>query len=226
MSLPLTPRKTALVSRETSPAMTECSGMETVKRAARWADLALNRRQLDLFQQLAAWLIAEAIPAGGLGPAEGPVVYTRHLADSLLFASAWRHQVCSPRSVLDVGAGVGLPGLPLAIAWPTSEVILLERSSRRADLARRAILLLGLDNVEVAVGQLREWKEPVEFIVCRAVSSPDELRKDLIRLLSPTGIAVIGGSHRFPPGFHGYRTCEAPANILGKPVWLLIMDNT
>ncbi len=205
--------------------MTEHPGMETVKRAARWAGLALDRRQLELFQQLADWLVAEAIPAGGLGPAEGPVVYTRHLADSLLFASAWNRSAYSPRSVLDVGAGVGLPGLPLAIAWPTSEVILLERSSRRADLARRAILLLGLDNVEVAAVQIREWREPVELIVCRAVSSPDELRKDLLRLLSPTGIAVIGGSHRSPPGFRGYRTCEAPANILGKPVWLLIMDN-
>ena len=121
---------------------------------------------------------------------------------------------------------MGLPGLPLAIAWPSSRVTLLERSVRRADLARRAVRLLGLENVEVAPTQLREWKTPAELLVCRAVGSPDRLRGDLQRLLSPTGVAVIGGSHCSPPTYQGFSTCRVPANILGYPVWLLIMDNT
>ena len=206
--------------------MTEPTGMERVRRAARWAGLALNPRQIDLLRQLADWLVMEAIPAGGLGSAEEPVVYSRHLADSLLFASAWRCRLRPPKTILDIGAGVGLPGLPLAIAWPSSEVTLLERSARRADLARRAVRLLGLNNVAVATTQLREWRLPAELLVCRAMAPPNSLRKDLERLLCPTGVAVIGGSHRSPPVFPGFRTCQVPANILGNPAWLLIIGDT
>ncbi len=214
------------VSRETPPVMTEPTGMERVRRAARWAGLVLDPRQLDLLRQLADWLVMEAIPAGGLGSGEEPVVYSRHLADSLLFASAWRCPLRPPRTILDIGAGVGLPGLPLAIAWPSSEVTLLERSVRRADLARRAVRLLSLNNVAVTTTQLREWRLPAELLVCRAVAPPNRLRKDLERLLSPTGVAVIGGSHRSLPVFPGFRTCHVPANILGNPAWLLIIGET
>lgn len=202
------------------------NGMEAVRRAADWAGINLAARQLGVLRDLADWLVAEAIPAGGLGPAEGSVVYSRHIADSLLFGAPWRSRPGSPPTILDIGAGVGLPGLPLAICWPYSRVTLLERSVRRADLAQRAVRLLGLENVEVAPTQLREWKTAAELLVCRAVSSPDRLRGDLHRLLSPTGVAVIGGSHRSPPIYQGFSTCRVPSNILGNPVWLLIMDKT
>ena len=206
--------------------MTDKYGIATIQRVADWAGFALAARQLVLLRNLADWLVEEAIPAGGLGPAEGSVVYSRHLADSLLFAAPWRTRRGFPPTILDIGAGVGLPGLPLAIAWPYSRVTLLERSVRRADLARRAVRLLGLENVEVAPIQLREWNTAAELLVCRAVSSPDRLREDLQRLLSPTGVAVVGGAHSSPPTYRGFSTCSVPSNILGKPVWLLIMDNT
>jgi len=206
--------------------MTEKSGIKTVLRAADWAGLSLAVRQLDLLGSLADWLVAEAIPAGGLGPDEGPVMYSRHLADSLLFAGPWRERQGFPPTILDIGAGVGLPGLPLAISWPSAHVTLLDRSLKRADLARRAVRLLGLENVEVVSTQLRDWKAPADLLVCRAVSSPDRLRKDLQRLRSPAGIAVIGGSHRARPTYQGFSTCPVPSNILGNPVWLLIMDKT
>ena len=69
--------------------MNSACGISGVKRAAPWAGLSLTEYQLDLVERLAVWLTTEAIPSGGLGPSEGPVVHSRHLADSLLFASAW-----------------------------------------------------------------------------------------------------------------------------------------
>lgn len=200
--------------------------MEVVDRAAEWAGLSLNLHQHDLLAEYADWLSKEAIPAGGLGPSEGPVVHSRHIADSLLFASAWNRRSIPPRRLLDVGAGVGLPGLPLAIAWPSVQVTLLDRSSRRADLARRAVWLLGLDNVEVAAVQLRQWATLADFIVCRAVGAPAKLRSDFARLLTASGVAAVGGSHRARPTVPGYRAQECPAGIIGYPVWLLIMNRT
>lgn len=177
-------------------------------------------------ERFAVWLIDEAIPAGGLGPSEEPLLFARHLADSLLFGTAWQSSPSPPGAVLDAGAGVGLPGLPLAIAWPETEVTLLDRSARRADLARRAIRVLGLSNVRVATAQLREWEETADLIVCRAVASPTVLRRDFSRLLRPNGRAVVGGSHRVRPQATGYQVREVPASIIGYPVWLLIMNET
>ena len=198
-------------------------GLSTVRRAARWAGLPLDPWQWGRLAEFGAWLVDEAIPAGGLGPGEGPAVYSRHVADSLLFASGW-DRPDPPRSLLDVGAGVGLPGIPLAIAWPSSPVVLLERSSRRADLARRAVWMLGLDNVRVAGVQLEEWTARSELVVSRGVRSPGSLRKELARLVAPSGRVVVGGSHRSRPRAPGFQVREVPVNTLGHPVWLLIMD--
>ena len=198
--------------------------LSAVARAAQWAGIELDSSQQDQLTALAKWLVDEAIPAGGLGPSEGKVVFSRHIADSLLFAGEWDPQH-PPRSLIDVGSGVGLPGLPLAIAWPNTQVISLDRSVRRADLARRAVRLLGLENVEVAALQLQEWTAAAEMVVCRGVGSPAALRPRLARLLLPGGIAVLGGSHRHRPQVPGYRVREVPESIMGYPVWLLSMES-
>lgn len=199
--------------------------LSVVRRAACWAGINLARPQQDQLMALGAWLVEEALPAGGIGPSEAPVVHSRHIADSLLFAGAWERPD-PPSSLLDVGAGVGLPGIPLAIAWPTADVVLLDRSSRRADLARRALRVLGLDNVRVAAIDSREWTARSDLVVCRGVGPPDSLRGELSRLTARSGAAVVGGSHRDRPRASGYRVREVPESIIGHPVWLLSMDRT
>ncbi len=203
----------------------EETSLSVVRRAATWAGIALDAFQEEQLTAFATWLVTEAIPAGGIGPSEGPVVYSRHIADSLLFAFAW-DRPSPPASVLDLGAGVGLPGLPLAVSWPAARVILLERSTRRADLARRAVRMLGLANVQVVSLQIEEWTTRCELIVSRGVASPTSLRKDLGRLLAPSGRAVVGGSRRSRPLAPDYRVTGVPKSIMGYPVWLLSMDST
>ena len=63
--------------------------IEIAARAAEYARLDLDSEQEDQLDRYAEWLLNEAIPAGGLGPREGPRIWDRHVADSLLFASAW-----------------------------------------------------------------------------------------------------------------------------------------
>ena len=57
-----------------------------------------------------------------------------------------------PDEVLDVGTGVGLPGIPLAILFPETMVTLLDRGGRRVRLLHRAVRVLGLPNVVIAQG--------------------------------------------------------------------------
>ena len=177
-----------------------------MKRAAAWAGLSLTEHQLHLLERLALLAHHRSHTIGRTGAIRGA---RGAFPPSCRLPSLCLRLECPlaapPRRVLDVGAGVGLPGLPLAIVWPTTEVILLERSVRRAALARRPLLLLGLHNITVATEQLREWRAPADFIVSRAMSSPLKLRRRFSQLLPPSRAAAIGGSHRSRPNVVGYR---------------------
>jgi 16S rRNA (guanine(527)-N(7))-methyltransferase RsmG len=197
--------------------------MDWIGRAAEWAGLSLDpakRRQLHHF---ADWLRDEAIPAGGLGPNEAERLKQRHLGDSLLFAGAWRRPQ-PPIDLLDLGSGVGLPGIPLAILWPETAVTLLDRAGRRVQLARRAIRVLGLDQVEVIQAEAGTGERQAEMVVARAAAEPRRVLEWVRRATRPGGIGVVGGSHREAPvSSENEEILAVPAEILDHPVWLRIM---
>lgn len=99
-------------------------------------------------------------------------VYTRHVLDSLnpiaLFDTP-------PASALDIGSGAGFPGIPLAIAWPETTVVLLESREKKAGFLERATRELGLKNVRVVCARLEDaamdWRvaEPTDAVFVRAV---------------------------------------------------------
>lgn len=175
--------------------------------------------RLELYRN---WLIAEAIPAGGIGPGEAERVDTRHIADSLLFSLVME----ATTDVLDVGTGVGLPGLPLAMLLPSTPFTVLDRAGRRIDLARRAVRILDLDNVEVVQSDLSDWDEAAGTVVSRATIPPDEFLHSLRKLLRPGGIGVVGGSWSEEPSVPGYETKEIGSAFLDRSVWILMMRQT
>jgi 16S rRNA (guanine527-N7)-methyltransferase len=194
--------------------------MDVVERAAEWAGIDLDRRSRRLLDRYRSWLREEAIPAGGLGPGEAERLDSRHLADSLCFAAAWRGRTID--RLADVGSGVGLPGIPLAITHPATTVSLIERSGRRQRLLRRAIRVLQLENTATVGRDVAEVGETWPVVVTRA-SLPVEQVARLIGLVEPAGLLVVGGSHRAAPDAPGFETIEVPVEILASPAWLLTM---
>lgn len=167
-----------------------------------------------------SWLIEEAIPAGGMGPGEIDRIDDRHIADAILFAFPLRTH---PVSLIDVGTGVGLPGIPLAILFPQTPVLLVDRSGRRVDLARRAVRVLGLPNVEVRQGEIGKLDVTTPVVVGRAVSPVETLTTSVTRLLQDDGVAIMGGSWVDRPVVPDWETLEIPREVLDRGVWLLIM---
>jgi 16S rRNA (guanine527-N7)-methyltransferase len=207
---------------------------ELARAAADWAGHDLSADAVDRLEGYAAWLEAEAIPAGGLGPREAPRIWSRHIGDSLVFAAGWPTE--PPTEVLDVGSGVGLPGIPLAIMWPETEVTLLDRGGRRIRLLQRAVRVLGLENVHVFQGDAFDVADEWAGVVYRgSVTAPESVGLSA-KLLDIPGTAVLGLSRRAEPpersrdligvaealGLQA-EVLAVPPTILDAPAWLLIM---
>lgn len=94
-----------------------------------------------------------------------------HIADSL---SAL--ELAAPRTataIVDIGAGAGLPGLPLAIALRESNLWVVESQRRKCGFVEAACGELGLENVRVVCVRAEEWKEGIashDLALARAVA--------------------------------------------------------
>lgn len=80
---------------------------------------------------------------------------SHHLLDSL---SALPHLPGS--RLIDIGSGAGLPGIPIAIARPDWEVVLLDSNHKKGAFLRQALIELDLSNAQVAITRAEEWRSP------------------------------------------------------------------
>ena len=81
------------------------------------------------------------------------------------------------RSVLDVGAGAGFPGLPLAIARPDWRVTLLEATGKKVRFIEAAIADLALPNATAVAGRAEDlahqpaYRGKYDVVTARAVAA-------------------------------------------------------
>ena len=198
--------------------------MEPLDRLAKLSSdfgFPLDTDQLESLDAYREWLAGEAVEAGGIGPNEVPQLFERHLADALTFLQPldW-----TPETVLDVGSGVGLPGIPLAIALPETRFTLLDRSGRRCRLLRRAIRVLHRSNVVVEQRDVTRMNVGAEVVVSRASLPPEQLLPHLRRLAGR--MAIVGGSTSNRIEIPGYTTIEIESRCLESQRWLLIMQSS
>ena len=191
-----------------------------VLRAATWAGISFTPAMVDALDAYARWLRREAIVAGGLGPQEADRIEARHIADSLCLAQPWAGM--PPDRLVDVGSGVGLPGIPLAITHPRTQVTLIERSGRRCRLLSRALRVLEQRNVEVRQVDATQVEEQWPVVVARA-SIPPSRPEVYQRLVAPGGLVVLAGSRVAPATAIGFTTVEIPVEVLDSPAWILTM---
>jgi 16S rRNA (guanine527-N7)-methyltransferase len=131
------------------------------------------------------------------------VLATKHLrtaVDAATLAQAVPH-----RTILDIGSGAGIPGVPLAICLPESRVYLVESRRRRAHFLREIIRRLDLIGVKVVPARAEAWSGPggggVDLVTARAVAPVPQLLALATPHLAPWGgllTTLPSGSH--PPG--------------------------
>ena len=130
---------------------------------------------------------------GLIGPREVPRLWERHVLNSVAIAGL----IVAGATVVDVGSGAGLPGIPLAVLRPDLDVVLLEPKVRRADFLTQTVDELGLvDRVRVVRARAEEHRATYDVVTCRAVAPLGQLLGWTSSLFLPDGelLALKGAS--------------------------------
>jgi 16S rRNA (guanine527-N7)-methyltransferase len=149
-------------------------------RGARQLGVELDAHQLDLFERYYR-LLKSASSRMSLTAVTGyEAVQQRHFLESLALLPALRQvdllATGRQERVLDLGAGAGLPGLPLKIAAPDLSLTLLEATGRKAAFLRQVVSELALEQVDVLLGRAEEVarqpdrRQAYELVLARAVA--------------------------------------------------------
>nr|WP_026421796.1 16S rRNA (guanine(527)-N(7))-methyltransferase RsmG [Actinokineospora inagensis] len=143
-------------------------------------------------------LLAEhGVRRGLIGPREVERLWDRHVLNSAVIAEV----VPAGATVVDVGSGAGLPGIPLAIARPDLRVTLVEPMARRVAWLDEVVETLALSSVTVLRGRaeepgVRSRVSGADVVTARAVAPLAKLAGWCLPLLRRGGrmVAVKGAS--------------------------------
>ena len=119
-------------------------------------------RLLDYVELLARWNATFNLTAVR-DPAE---MIDRHLLDSLAIARYVRGD-----SLIDLGTGAGLPGIPLAILEPSRQHVLVDSNGKKARFLREAVRALDLANVRVEQARVEDVRGTYATVTARAFAS-------------------------------------------------------
>ena len=110
--------------------------------------------------------------------------------------------------VVDLGSGGGVPGLPVAVARPDLELVLLDSSAKRCEFLASAVEAIGIGSrVEVREGRAEvlgrsELRGTAAAVIARSFGPPAATAECAAPLLRPGGLLVVSeppvGDGRWP----------------------------
>ena len=158
--------------------------IELLHKAAGEIGINLSKQQID---QLIRYvnLIEKWNRAYNLTAVRGrQELLTRHILESLAIAPF----IVGERRV-DVGTGAGLPGVPLAIADPQSQYVLMDSNGKKTRFLFEVKRQLGLSNIEVETTRVENWRpvQPVDTVITRAFADLATTVERIDHVLSDQG---------------------------------------
>lgn len=162
-------------------------------------DVALAGRLLEFADLvLKANEQTNLVGASSLGELVGP-----HLLDSLAPLAGRSMK----GGLIDVGSGAGFPAIPIAIAFPSTHVVMLEPRAKRVQFLKEVVDRLGLDSAEAhkmmaETAGRSDLRESAQTVTVRAVSAPTSALELAIPLLRRGGKALFYVGRRQTPDEH------------------------
>ncbi|PCI77434.1 MAG: 16S rRNA (guanine(527)-N(7))-methyltransferase RsmG [SAR86 cluster bacterium] len=113
-----------------------------------------------------------------LGGNELASLVSRHILDSLSVDPYLEGNL-----IVDIGAGAGLPGIPLAILNPEKNFVLIDSNGKKTRFMFQAKVQLGLNNISIENCRIEHYQsiQQIDMVMCRAFST----LADALTMLQP-----------------------------------------
>mgnify|MGYP003582387317 CR=1 FL=1 len=109
---------------------------------------------------------------------------SHHILDSLTLLP----YVQDAKTLMDVGSGGGMPGIPTAICRPDLQITLLDSNTKKTTFLQQAVIELGLHNVTVASGRVEAMHDKnVDVVTSRAFAELADFISLTKHLLNESG---------------------------------------
>lgn len=125
-------------------------------------------------------------------------VITKHFLDSLAVVktSCFKPEKLAGKRLIDIGTGAGFPGIPLKIAFPELEILLLDSLNKRINFLNEVTEMLGLTKINTVHGRAEDYakqkgyRESFDFCVSRAVANLSTLSEYCIPFVKQGGCCI------------------------------------
>jgi len=169
------------------------AALPRLRAGAERLGLTLSDAQVELLRHYGERLLEHNTRINVTGAADLAELEVRHLLDSLTVVPRLPE---GTTTLIDVGSGGGLPGIPLAIARPELAVTLLDSVGKKASVMEAIVRELGLANVEVVTqraelaAQTWEYRQRFQVAVARAVADLPVLLELTLPFVRQLGRAI------------------------------------
>lgn len=141
--------------------------------------ICLNDEQIEQFLIYYEYLVEKNKVMNLTGITEYEEVVLKHFIDSLSIIKVIDPQ--KQNRIIDIGTGAGFPGIPLKIAFPNLEIVLLDSLNKRVLFLNEVIEKLRLGKISAIharaedAARKKEYRESFDLCVSRAVANLSSL---------------------------------------------------
>ncbi|MGD9901471.1 MAG: 16S rRNA (guanine(527)-N(7))-methyltransferase RsmG [Spirochaetales bacterium] len=140
------------------------------KELAKSINIELTDSMINQFETYYSFLVEYNSKTNLTSITEKSDIYIKHFLDSLLGLSLINQNA----KICDIGTGAGFPGVPIKIARPDINLVLVDSLNKRVEFLKELVIQLNLDKIEVIHARAEDFaknnRESFDYAVARAVA--------------------------------------------------------
>ncbi len=171
------------------------------------------------------------------GPKDWETICQKLIPDSFYLAN-FLNTLSLPLEpkIFDIGAGAGLPGIPLRIVWNNGSYTLIESKQKKSSFLLYALTQLGLENTHVLNLRLEDYHPPeggcADIVLSRAFTNWKDFLKRVENIVKNKGLALIFSNNPWDAQNNcpsGWEFLQQKAYSIGdletRYFWLFLLKN-